>query len=240
MKSSHCPPVAATTAVILGLLASIVSADTVLVGDRDGFVGPDDPNGVIERRPQFDEFVLHPSRSNCVHHGCNALPFDTDNTLNWQFGHTFMGLPALSTATLEVHVRGGLGPGNDAISLQYIRTGDPNDPLTYSWGWSGPFAYLETVPGAIGDGDGSWNDDDELVVVFDLSALPRSDGTTVNLLPSINAGGYLDVYIADDTDVDYIELNYTPCHLDGDLDGDGDVDLADLAILLANYGANCD
>ncbi len=204
-----------SAALLCGVVLSSLAApgETVLVGDRDGFVGPDDPNGVIFRRPEFDAFVLHPNRNNCAWHNCRALPFDTDNTLDWSFGHSFMNLPTLASATLEIHVRGGgFGRGNDGIALQYINTGDPNDPLQWAWGWFGPFNLLETVPGAISDGDGSWDGNDELTVVLDLSALPGPGGTTVDLLPMINADGYLDVYIADDTDVDYIELNYTPAY----------------------------
>ena len=197
-------------AALLGalLLALPALAETVLVGDRDGFTGPPDATGIYVR-PEFDAYISWPSGNNCSYHNCQVRPFDTNGTTNWNFGHSFVNLPPIASATLEIHVRGGQGPGNDAIALQYINIGDPNNPLERIWGWAAGFAYLETVPGAISDGDGVWQYQDELTIVLDLSALPRPDGTTVDLLPMINADGYLDVHIADDTDVDYIELNYT-------------------------------
>ena len=48
------------------------------------------------------------------------------------------------------------------------------------------------------------------VLVFDLSALPLPSGTT-NLLADLNANGFLDFSLQDDSSIDYITLDVVSC-----------------------------
>src|SRR5207253_2660522 len=48
------------------------------------------------------------------------------------------------------------------------------------------------------------------VIVLDLAALPLAVGTT-NLLADLNANGFLDFSLQDDTAIDYITLDVTSC-----------------------------
>jgi hypothetical protein len=195
------------------------------VGEQDNFdnsAGPPDP---IYMRSEYEAFVNRPGGNNCAYHGCQALPFDTLNPLNWEFGYTFTNLPDLDSATLEIHLRSGsgAGSGNDALGLQWIDNGDG----TWNWGWYRRLSDLDAYMG----GDGVFSPDEDLVVFVDMFQLPLSDGSTLDLLPMINADGYLDVRVQDDTAIDYILLRATvaPPGIPGDIDGDGDVDLNDFA-----------
>src|SRR5205085_77360 len=48
------------------------------------------------------------------------------------------------------------------------------------------------------------------VIVLDLANLPLASGTT-NLLADLNANGFLDFSLQDDTSIDYITLDVTSC-----------------------------
>lgn len=107
------------------------------------------------------------------------------------FGHSFENLPdGILSAELEIAVRPSCGlASNDVISLGL----DPAGPI---FAWSSAFATLFGTPAWPG---GS--------VVLDLGNMP--DGT--NLLPKLNAEGRLDIYLQDDTEVDYAILRLVTC-----------------------------
>ncbi|MBI3785293.1 MAG: hypothetical protein HY270_18020 [Deltaproteobacteria bacterium] len=175
---------------------------------------------------------------------------DFDGVLmNSQFGHTFV-LPTddcIVAARLEIRVQpladAPNGSDNDAITLGFVNS---SGQLGTHWsayfgnGNSGLPALLgsQWVPGNFPAGN---------LFTLDLGSLPG--GTS--LLAELNAKRSLDIYIQDDTSVDYIRLivSLCPCPIPtptltptatptsiacvGDCDGDGVVTINEI-ILLAN------
>lgn len=121
--------------------------------------------------------------------------FDVE-VINRVLGHTFTGLPAnIIGATLEIHLKGK--KNNDGLTLEF-------NGGSFAWG-----LRISGLPGAADNNQ--YNK-----IVLDLSALPTSSGGTINILPDI--AKKLDVYVQDDTAVDYIILAVVVC---GDKEEDG-------------------
>ena len=120
-----------------------------------------------------------------------------DKHIDRVFGHTFTGLPEdIQAATLEIRMFAGGSSlvSNDAIHLELTGI---NDVFT-SWNMG-----LTTLFGQpwIGGSDQTFN--------LDLAnLLPDGQGDT-NIIPFMNADNALDVYIQDDTAVDYMTLTVT-------------------------------
>lgn len=109
------------------------------------------------------------------------------------FGHTFYFPSDAYDFQLRMRLRQiGGDPGNDSIGLQ-LRAGG-------SFEWS---RILWDLPIA---GDGSLS--------LDLSALPLAGGGTADIDAIVGNANYLDLYIQDDTKIDFAELTYTICTLD--------------------------
>lgn len=140
---------------------------------------------------------------------------------NRKFAHTFSSLPAnIIGGTLEIGLRAhqGFSP-NDTLSLEFLNPG-------FSWS-----RQISTLAPA-----GPWNPGVSKVVTLDLASLPPS-GTVTSVIGDMTDGD-LDVYIQDDTAVDYIILKVKVCcdnGIPGDNDHDGDVDLIDLSILAEHF-----
>jgi len=115
------------------------------------------------------------------------------------FGHTFTGLPTgIIAATMEIHLRALSGkPSNDGIGLELVGGTTP-----FAW-----YSRISQLPGA----GGTWNQGQHAVFTLNLAALPNANGGFTDILPNINVDQALDVYVQDDTAVDYMILNVTTC-----------------------------
>jgi len=195
--------------ILAGALAACMTGvatanTTILAGDMDNFGNTNNArvDTVVTRRA----FGTWLSRSgaggnNTAFHGGLSMPFDADQfseggsngNSNWEFGYTFISLPMLTKdAELRIRVKGNNSdiPSNDAIELQY--TGDGTNS-SFLWGSS-----LATLNGS------PWNSGSTATFTIKLGA------GGANILNAINTRGYLDVYVEDDTAVDWIELNTVP------------------------------
>ncbi len=161
--------------------------------------------------------------------GCNAIQplFDVPNT-DTCFGHTLTDLPpCVIGAQMTIGLRADWGGVfNDQISL------DLDGPEDFRWN-----LFIADLPGA----GGKWIPGQTLVVTLDLADLPPSWLGVTNILIGLE-DGVLDVYIQDDTSVDFITLDLIFCetacpgNLIGDLNNDGSVGVSDLLILLGFWG----
>ena len=128
-------------------------------------------------------------------------PFDvlSDNQF---FGHTFSGLPAnIIDASLEVRLKGATEiVDNDAIGLL---------DSTGSIGWN---RSIKDLPEA----GGTWLQNQDVVFNLNLQQLPNDSGD-IDFLVNLNNDLTLDVFVQDDTAVDYMTLNVASCPSDVDI-----------------------
>lgn len=125
-----------------------------------------------------------------------------EGAIDHVFGHTFTDLAppsgyAICGAQVTLRVR-CIG-GNDTVNLHFTDA-DGFDP-TQAWSYS-----LNTAPLDV-PCDGTT----AAVVTLDLSNLPPADGAASSLLPGLNAHGFLDVIVQDDTAVDFVSLDMAYC-----------------------------
>ncbi len=132
--------------------------------------------------------------------GQGLKPRPISRTVNGVFGHAFTDLPPnIIGAELEMGlVAGEDNPRNDGIGLQF--TGPGTHPQTATWRYD--FVNLP-------ESGGSWYTGSKAVFTLDIDALPKTDGSFVSLIDSMNERGYLDLYIHDETGVDYLKLTLT-------------------------------
>ena len=126
----------------------------------------------------------------------NSRPFD-DLECDRCFAHTMLYTlsPGCSIVggTLRLRLKAcGNTSGNDSLTVMHHGV-----PV-----WSSPLAPL--APG------GHWNNADSMTIVLDLCRMPDSGTWETNLIPYLGDGS-LDVYLVDDTGVDYLELTYCVC-----------------------------
>ena len=193
---------ALAVALSLMLMPAAVSANpgTVSAGINDNFVLPTEPTSPsADLLLLMDPYgggnrVLYPHRQ-----------FD-DVHIDRVFGHTFTGLPpCIVAATLEIHMFAGGSSltSNDALHLE--RTG-VNDAST-SWGMG-----LSALFNA------EWSAGTDHTFILDLANLPPDGEGDTNIIPFMNADHALDVYVQDDTGVDYMILTVeTLCVVDIDI-----------------------
>lgn len=120
-----------------------------------------------------------------------------DKAINRVFGHTFTGLPGnIQAATLEIHMfAGGSGlVSNDAIHLE--RTGVNGVSTSWDLGLTALFGQ-------------PWTGGSDHTFIWDLANLPPDGQGDTNVIPFMNADNALDVYVQDDTAVDYVTLTVT-------------------------------
>jgi len=120
-----------------------------------------------------------------------------DKAINRVFGHTFTELPEdIQAAMLEIHLFAGGSSlvSNDAIHLE--RTGI-NDAFT-SWGLG--LTALFGQP---------WIGGSDQTFSLDLANLPPDGQGDTNIISFMNADNALDVYVQDDTAIDYMILTVT-------------------------------
>lgn len=128
-----------------------------------------------------------------------------DPDANLFFGHTFRRLPNdIVCAQLEIRLRPSAGgSGNDQMYF-----GASSGPPFFSWSTT----LAEQLPGG-----GSWTlPADPPVLVYDLGSLPATGASpATSLIAKLNAARRLDIFVQDDTEVDYIRLTlrYYPSQL---------------------------
>ena len=132
------------------------------------------------------------------------LPFG-----NMVFGHTFEGIApdptqggAIEEAFLEFRIRliPSVGSNNDTISLRF--TGPSGNLVAGEW-----TRYIGTHDGTPGILNVSWQPPlSSQLIQLNLGSLPNIDGSTTDLITDLNAQGFLDLYIQDDTSIDYALL----------------------------------
>lgn len=160
---------------------------TFEAGNNDNFTGTSEPTS-----PSADLQVV------LSQYASGTRDFD-ELMSNRVFGHTFTALPTgIVAATLELHLRGRPDiPSNDALSLELVGGITP-------FGWA---RRISDLPEA----GGTWNVDQDAVFTLDLAALPLAGGGFTDILPNVNLDQALDVYIQDDTAVDYMILTVLAC-----------------------------
>lgn len=122
-----------------------------------------------------------------------------DKAINRIFGHTFTGLPEdIQAATLEIHLFAGGSSlvSNDALALEYTGI-NKNNPSSY---WYMGLTALFGQP---------WSAGSDHTFILDLANLPPDAQGDTNIIPFMNADNALDVYVQDDTAVDYMILTVT-------------------------------
>jgi uncharacterized repeat protein (TIGR01451 family) len=126
---------------------------------------------------------------------------DFDGTIfNRVFGHTFTDLPPVIVGTsLEINLKviGSQESDNDGISLAMTGTN------TFAWG-----SRISTVAGV------PWITGASEVITLELDSLPDGTPDGTDILSDINSSNTLDVYVQDDTSVDYITLTVVACPVD--------------------------
>lgn len=134
-------------------------------------------------------------------------------------GHTFTGVapaPAQGTveeASLELRIKpthrtgptysGSPGiPSTDAIGLAFLD--DSGNTLTTGWSRRLGLDIVTNTPGLF---PGQWlTGHPAELLQLDLDALPNADGSTSSLIQALGVHDLLDVYVQDDTIVDYMKL----------------------------------
>jgi len=149
-----------------------------------------------------------------------------NNKANARFVHTFTGLPpGIIGGSLEIRLRAHAGYSvNDSMALEFLNP---------SFRWS---RYIDSlVP------TGPWNAGTSKVVTLDLANLPPSVTGETSVIGDMTDGD-LDVYVQDDTEVDYMILRISRCCgraaepepvCPGDLNNDGWRSPADVSALVS-------
>ena len=183
--------------------SSVYGAPTVTVftaGNMDNF---DTSDGAEPASPSDDLLLLMDPYGGGDRAVFPHRQFDNVNT-NRVFGHTFTDLPpCIVAATLEIRMRaGGGGVTNDSLSLE--RTGiNNNTPSTF---WAvGLTALITWETGQTT----TWSTGTTQTFILDLANLPSVGQGPANIISFMNADQALNVYVQDDTAVDYITLTVT-------------------------------
>ena len=163
----------------------------------DNFVGPEpaSPSAGLILRLQSN--------------GVSSLKgFDDNCAINTFFAHTFTNLPlCITKATLSVRLKGCSSSQtyNDSFGLSFTFPSGALVPTS----WSRYLGSHNSNPAT-----GLFTDFDSgttLDVVLDLSQLPNVDGSTTDLIPTLNVQGFLDLVIQDDSAIDFAVLTVTSC-----------------------------
>lgn len=150
----------------------------------------------------------------------NFVPSD-----RW-FGHTFTGLPSnIVGAQMEIRMKaaGGLST-NDTIQLEFLNPG-------FAWGHK-----INTLTPTSGTAN-PWNSTKDKVFILDLDSLPPSVPGVTSVLGQLSDGEF-DVFVQDDTAIDYILLRLEICcdeSIPGDINHSGGVDIIDVGILSEHW-----
>jgi len=165
-------------------------------------------NFVLPTEPTLPSSNLLGSRS------WSLKDFD-DSRIDRVVAHTFSGLPGdIQTATLEVHLRAGPSflSHNDGINLTFVEDDQIMPPIGAER-WGRRIGTGHGVPGVLSyDWHSTAASPAIDTIILDLSNLPLAPGqpaSASNLIPALNQNGFLDFWVQDDTDVDFITLTVT-------------------------------
>lgn len=172
---------------------------TITAGLNDNFAAPFDPVS-----PSID-LINHVMSYGP---GAQIRNFD-DPAANKFFAHTFTALrptdeSRICAAYLTVRLRPTQdNPGNDAFGVGFAPPTGAGFAFWRYLGSGNPQPGLFAFPWTVGTG--------AQTLTLDLSALPLAPSGTLNLLPQIQANGYLDLLSQDDTMFDYAQLVVRYC-----------------------------
>lgn len=129
-------------------------------------------------------------------------------SVNSYFAHTFTKLPScITSAKLVVRLKPcGDICGNDTIGLGGIGSGGV---VTTNGSWSRFLGAGNSAPGLLPNNWCTYISGQ--TIILDLAALPLAGGGTTNLIPALNANGFLDLTCQDDSGVDYAQLTVVSC-----------------------------
>lgn len=175
-------------ALFCGLAASAAAdrcanpqTQTFLAGQMDGFALPADPTS--------------PSAELATLLGASRKEFD-DPAVDRPVGHTFQNLPTgICGARLLLVVCAGDGNSrNDALALEFLNP-------TFMWN-----QFLSTLSNQ------DWSPGDCAEIALDLESLPGglNNASPTNVLSALTDGDF-DVYVQDDSTVDFIRLQVDFC-----------------------------
>lgn len=136
-----------------------------------------------------------------------------------RLAHTFTALPStILGATLTTRVKAGgtginseIAEGTDTIRLGFATGSDSG--AVENRVWERRFGDLPGAPVGLFSPSRLWTSGDVESFVLDLSSLPSTarlgeiDPSPVNVIPLINANGFLDITVVDETGVDYIAMD---------------------------------
>lgn len=176
---------------------------TVMAGVNDNFVLPTDSTSPSSNLLGWLNSLYTPLLA-------PLKDFDAPQNNRW-VAHTFTGLSDISEATLEIRLRAGTSflSHNDSVSLTFIGNNQILPPAG-SEHWSRRIGTGHGVPGLLPyDWHSTATSPEVDTIMLDLGNLPLAPGqpaSASNLIPALNAHGFLDFLLQDDTDVDYIAL----------------------------------
>jgi hypothetical protein len=181
------------TVSVVDRTAPVVCVDSgpgIYHGDIDDFVGSEPASP----RPELLQYLA----------GVDFKGLD-DGCFDTFFADSFAGLPAnIVGATLRIKLRACDGfPQNDTLSLLFTLPGGMLRPEQ----WNRRLGSLDADPGLLG---ALWTDATR-EFVLDLSRLPNVASPATDLVPTLSQLRYLDLYVQDDTIVDYVKLELKTC-----------------------------
>ncbi|MFQ5664792.1 MAG: hypothetical protein ACE5I7_00010 [Candidatus Binatia bacterium] len=170
-------------------------------GTNDDFQKPSEPASPDADLTQFIQAKSVPG----VPLNFDEIPGVDSTPLDSWFGHTFQDLGVICGATLEIRAKPGPSTlaNNDRLTLvDKGRTGTGG----LIPGWKVPISSLP-------EAGGQWPGGGPAVTfTLDLANLPPDEVTGLtNILDLVNDKGELDVFIQDDTGVDFMILTTTCC-----------------------------
>lgn len=190
--SLTCAVVMANTAQAATVSYTACNADNFNTSD-----GPENstPSPALEQRISYA-------------HGASTLCDRSLNDYDDYFVHTFSDLHSnlsnpIVFGELEISLRATNSSlsKNDRMGLNFT-----NPDGTFTQGWSRYIGEWDSEPGLLGT---TWSNGQSHTFTFNLANLPLAPGQSPaesNLLSTINQKGFLDVFVQDDTSVDYIKL----------------------------------
>ncbi len=132
--------------------------------------------------------------------GCEGRWSDFDNPkCDTCFGHTFTNIKPRDCYVLGARLTIRMRANHGCFGLSH------NDTL--SLGSNGNTSWGKNIGSLVGS---PWTAGSDQTITLNLAALPGPGSTTVNMISALQSGS-LDVFVQDDTAVDYMELTVTYC-----------------------------
>ncbi len=138
--------------------------------------------------------------------GVDYMDFDDPSMDSW-FAHSFENLPAhIAQAKLRIKMHAGAGSENDTIMLACTTSGGSLG--TNYWSRRIGTNPADGIPGLRTT---PWSQGLQQEVVLNLADLANTNGPGSDMVPLLNQTGYLDIYIQNDTGIDYMVLEIKTC-----------------------------